>query len=113
MSDLLAKLHTPHDRAILVAAAIVFVGLAAVAVAILRHEQAGLQDISGPLIAAGVFVFLGLAYLGTTRLAELHEHADTKLDDAIARAEEAARWARKTAELRGKVSGHERSPGMS
>ena len=54
-------------------------------------------------MAAGVFVFLGLAYLGMTRLAELHEQADRKIDEAIARAEEAARWANKAAELRRKA----------
>jgi hypothetical protein len=100
MSDLLAKPHDSHDRTILVSVAIMFVGMIAVVVAVLWRERTGLQDIGGPLIAAGVFVFLGLAYLATTRLAALHGQADRALDDAIGRAEEAARWASKAAELR-------------
>jgi hypothetical protein len=85
------KFHSDAGRGFfanspLIAAGIVCVGLLAVAAAIGLRAESGIQDLAGPIRAAGIFAFLGCALLVAVRLVEMHRTIDSEVDKLKARA---------------------------
>ena len=79
--------HDLFARANIVAAAMVCGGLLAVAGAIDLHAEAGFHDLSGPIRSAGIFAFLGCAFLVAVRLVAFNRAIDQvskNLDERVA-----------------------------
>lgn len=88
--------HDLFARANIVAAAIVCVGLLAVARAISLQPEGAIQDLSGPIRSAGIFAFLGCAFLVAVRLVafdraldRLSKNLDQRVEASDRRVEEA------------------------
>ncbi|MGH6718850.1 MAG: hypothetical protein ACREER_05990 [Alphaproteobacteria bacterium] len=101
MADQYARDHRPEGRGdIVVAAAIIGIGLVAIAIALMFRDSVADYGLGVAVIAAGAFVGLGIGVLGISKLAELHARADEALDEALGRAQQASAAAEKAEILR-------------